>query len=85
MPSDDATTSIAASVAGGVPEGADHLVIVDREEAIRRALAEARDGDVVLVLGRGHEPFQQRSGHKVEFDDRVVARRLLEERRAESG
>jgi UDP-N-acetylmuramoyl-L-alanyl-D-glutamate--2,6-diaminopimelate ligase len=52
----------------------------DRRAAIAMALAEAAPGDVVLIAGKGHETTQTLAGGVVDFDDRVVARQLLEER-----
>ena len=43
------------------------------------ALAEAAPGDVVLIAGKGHETTQTTAGCVIDFDDRVVARQLLEE------
>jgi UDP-N-acetylmuramoyl-L-alanyl-D-glutamate--2,6-diaminopimelate ligase len=54
-------------------------VIVDREEAIRRAVAEADEGDVVLVAGKGHEQGQQFADRTIPFDDREVLRRAIED------
>jgi UDP-N-acetylmuramoyl-L-alanyl-D-glutamate--2,6-diaminopimelate ligase len=56
-----------------------HAVEPDRERAIRRALSEAGPGDVVVIAGKGHEPYQVLKERTVDFDDRLVARRLLEE------
>jgi UDP-N-acetylmuramoyl-L-alanyl-D-glutamate--2,6-diaminopimelate ligase len=44
----------------------------DRRSAIRLALADAGRGDVVAVLGRGHEPEQEIAGRRVPFNDAVV-------------
>jgi UDP-N-acetylmuramoyl-L-alanyl-D-glutamate--2,6-diaminopimelate ligase len=53
--------------------------IVDRREAIERAIAEARPGDVVMIAGKGHEQGQELAdGRKVPFDDVAVARAALE-------
>ena len=49
----------------------------DRRAAINRAISTAADGDIVLVLGRGHEPTQEVMGEKLPFDDRAVARHAL--------
>ncbi|WP_297627592.1 UDP-N-acetylmuramoyl-L-alanyl-D-glutamate--2,6-diaminopimelate ligase [uncultured Rikenella sp.] len=46
------------------------LTIVDRREAIRTAIALSRPGDVVLVAGKGHEPYQEIFGVRHHFDDR---------------
>ena len=56
--------------------------MVDRESAITSAVAEARDGDVVLIAGRGHETAQEVAGELVALDDRTVARAALGSRGA---
>lgn len=63
----------AASVPGGEVE-----LVIDRREAIGRALRVARPGDVVALLGRGHidREATDRRGGFVELDDRQVAREL---------
>ena len=43
----------------------------------RLALREARPGDVVVIAGKGHEPYQEIGDRRVAFDDRVVAREEL--------
>lgn len=48
--------------------------IVDRREAIQRAVAQAHPQDVVLVAGKGHETYQEINGVKYDFDDRQVLR-----------
>src|SRR5437588_6090261 len=49
----------------------------DRREAIAHAIEAARDGDVVLIAGRGAEPVQEVADRKLPFDDRDVAREAL--------
>lgn len=53
--------------------GADRLVIEDRRAAIFAALREATPGDVVLIAGKGHEPYQDIAGVKHPFSDLAVA------------
>lgn len=56
----------------------DHYrILLDREEAISRAIDMARPGDIVLLAGKGHETYQLVSNQTLPFDDRAVARRLL--------
>lgn len=50
-----------------------------REAAIRRAVALARDGDVILVAGKGHERGQEIAGTVHPFDDRIALARALSE------
>jgi UDP-N-acetylmuramoyl-L-alanyl-D-glutamate--2,6-diaminopimelate ligase len=54
-----------------------HLVEPDRASAIARALKEAREGDIVILAGKGHEPYQVLKDRTISFDDRAVARDVL--------
>ncbi|HEY2626182.1 MAG TPA: UDP-N-acetylmuramoyl-L-alanyl-D-glutamate--2,6-diaminopimelate ligase [Candidatus Udaeobacter sp.] len=53
--------------------------IVDRTEAINRAIALAQPRDIVLIAGKGHENYQEFADHTVPFDDIQVARRAIED------
>jgi UDP-N-acetylmuramoyl-L-alanyl-D-glutamate--2,6-diaminopimelate ligase len=68
---------IIAEVLEGIEPGASVEAIEDRREAIRRALALAGPGDVVLIAGKGHEEFQELANRSVRFDDREVVREEL--------
>jgi UDP-N-acetylmuramyl-tripeptide synthetase len=61
--------------------GAELIEVVDRREAILRAVALADAGDVVLVAGKGHEKYQEVNGRVLPFDDVAVAGEALEARR----
>jgi len=50
-----------------------YTVVPDRREAITRAVALAKAGDVVIIAGKGHETYQIVGGNKYHFDDREVA------------
>lgn len=52
--------------------------VVDRAEAIHRAIATAEPGDTVLIAGKGHETYQILRDSVVPFDDRLVAREALQ-------
>jgi len=54
-----------------------HIVEPDRATAIARALKEAREGDIVILAGKGHEPYQVLRDKTIAFDDRAVAREVL--------
>src|SRR5438105_4833840 len=56
-----------------------YCVVPDRREAIALALRCARPGDAVLLAGKGHEDYQIVGKEKRPFDDRLEARRALEE------
>jgi len=53
------------------------LVIADREEAIKTACMMAKEKDIVLIAGKGHETYQEIKGVKYPFDDREVVERML--------
>ncbi len=53
--------------------------VVDRTEAINRAVALARPRDIVLVAGKGHENYQEFADYTIPFDDIQVARRAIED------
>jgi UDP-N-acetylmuramoyl-L-alanyl-D-glutamate--2,6-diaminopimelate ligase len=57
--------------------------VVDRKEAITRAIAMAQPRDIVLIAGKGHEKYQEFGDHIVPFDDVELASRALEERPVE--
>jgi UDP-N-acetylmuramoyl-L-alanyl-D-glutamate--2,6-diaminopimelate ligase len=78
--------SIAAAIEVGVRQtsGA-YEVELDRAKAIERAVLMAGPKDVVLIAGKGHEPYQIIGAQKHEFDDRVEARRALALRRQRGG
>ena len=52
-----------------------HVVEPDRATAIARALKEAREGDIVILAGKGHETYQVLKDKTIPFDDRAVAQR----------
>jgi len=56
-----------------------YAVEVDRRSAIRKAVAEARDGDLVVIAGKGHESGQSFADRVIPFDDRQVLRECLQE------
>lgn len=55
-------------------------IIVDRREAIERAVNSLRKGDVLLIAGKGHETYQEINGVRHPFDDRKVAERFMQDR-----
>lgn len=56
-----------------------YICIIDRREAIKHAILEARAGDVLVLAGKGHETYQIFKDKTIHFDEREVVRELLEE------
>ncbi len=68
---------IALDIQQGIPAQATHWeTILDRRQAIARALQEAGEKDMVLLAGKGHEVYQHIQGEALPFDDREVAREV---------
>ena len=53
--------------------------IVDRREAIKKAISMATKRDIVVLAGKGHEPYQEINHKKYPFDERVIVREIIEE------
>lgn len=75
--SEDPMSIISEIEAGAKQGGGAFLIEPDRRTAIRLALREAASGDVVVIAGKGHEPYQELGDRTVAFDDRIVARQEL--------
>ena len=71
---------VEVGVKEGLHDGVTYEVIVDRREAIHKAIKEATTGDVVIIAGKGHEDYQILKDETIHFDDREVAREALKER-----
>lgn len=69
---------IARDVAEGMPRGEAEIVL-DRREAIRLAMEEAAPGDVVLLLGKGHETHLVIDGERIPFDEAEVVAEIARE------
>jgi UDP-N-acetylmuramoyl-L-alanyl-D-glutamate--2,6-diaminopimelate ligase len=69
--------TIIEDILGGLKHPADAEVIPDRAEAIAWALSQARPGDGVLIVGKGHRTEQIAGSQRGYFDDRQVARQWL--------
>jgi len=63
----------------GIDKEKPHILIPDRREAIRYAIANARRGDTVLLAGKGHERYEITFDGKHPFDERAIAAEALGE------
>ncbi len=57
----------------------EYIDIIDRKEAIRFAIMNAKEGDVIVLAGKGHEDYQEINGVKHHMDERDLIREVLEE------
>jgi UDP-N-acetylmuramyl-tripeptide synthetase len=78
-PRNEDPAAIAEAIVAGIDEAgaAEYLVELDRAVAVRDAVRGAASGDVVLVAGKGHEPYQETAGLRVPFSDAEAAAAAL--------
>ena len=74
-PRSEEPAAIVADILPGVR--VPHAVHLDRRAAIRAAISVAHRGDVVLIAGKGHEPYQEIAGRRLPFSDLDEARAAL--------
>ena len=53
-------------------------VVLDRVEAIEHAIKMATKKDIIILAGKGHEPYQEINGVKYPFDERVIVRDIID-------
>jgi len=75
--SDNPRSEDPAAIAAEIASAHGLEIEIDRRTAIERAIESARDGDVVVIAGKGHEQGQEFAGRTIPFDDREVARAAL--------
>ena len=56
-----------------------YKVVVDRVEAIKTAIKMANKRDLIVLAGKGHEPYQEIDGKKYPFDERIIVNEIIEE------
>ncbi len=61
----------------GIKNKKNYEVIENREEAIKKGLEISREGDIVLICGKGHETYQEVSGVRTHFDDKEIVGKYL--------
>lgn len=79
-PKEIAAMFVEGAEKSGKKLGEDLFVEIDREKAIRKAVKMAKAGDLVLILGKGHEKTILRADGPHEFEDIKVAQKVLKER-----
>ena len=77
-PRNEAPQAIIDEIERGM-RGNKHEAVVDRAEAIRRAIRKAGANDTVLIAGKGHEQYQEIAGVRQPFSDAEVAQAVLQE------
>jgi UDP-N-acetylmuramoyl-L-alanyl-D-glutamate--2,6-diaminopimelate ligase len=78
-PRSEAPEKIEQQIEEGIREisNACYTIITDRYQAIRHALLSAKEGDFVVIAGKGHETYQIVGDKVISFDDHQVAREII--------
>ena len=80
--SDNPRTEDPEKIAKQIEEGikktnGKYIVIVDRIEAIKEAIRMANKNDIIVLAGKGHEPYQEINGVKYPFDERIIVNSII--------
>jgi UDP-N-acetylmuramoyl-L-alanyl-D-glutamate--2,6-diaminopimelate ligase len=79
-PRNEEPQDILNDIITGVKKGSgEYIAIIDRKEAIRYCIENAREGDVIILAGKGHEDYQEIKGVKYKMDDRDLIKEVLAE------
>ena len=70
---------IISQILEGIEDKNKVAIVEDRYEAIKKALSEQKEGEIVAILGKGDETSQIFDGKTIHFDDREVAREILKQ------
>ena len=70
---------IAKDIMKNFDKKCDHVIIPDRKEAIKYAIENGKKGDIIMLIGKGHEDYKEIKGVRYPFDERVVIKEILEE------
>lgn len=54
-----------------------YIKIPDRKDAIKYALDNAMEGDIILLLGKGHETYQEKNGVRTHYDERQIIKEIV--------
>ena len=57
----------------------EYVIIPDRKEAIKHAILNGKKGDIIMLLGKGHEDYKEINGIRYPFDERLIIKEILEE------
>ena len=57
----------------------EYTIIPDRKEAIKYAIVNGKKGDIIMLIGKGHEDYKEIKGKRYPFDERIVIKEILDE------
>lgn len=57
----------------------EYTIIPDRKEAIKYAIVNGQKGDIIMLIGKGHEDYKEIKGKRYPFDERIIIKEILDE------
>ena len=79
-PRGEAREEILSAVLRGIDKEKPYVVIADRREAIEYAVSVAKEGDILLLAGKGHERYEINERGRIPFDEREILREAYRKR-----
>ena len=55
-----------------------YKTVIDRTEAIKEAIQMATKRDIIVLAGKGHEPYQEINGEKYPYDERIIVKEIID-------
>ncbi len=78
-PRSESPMAIIQEIMVGCGERTNYTIIQDRSTALQTALREAEEGDIIAVLGKGHEPYQEIMGERKPYSDMNIVNQFMEQ------
>ena len=76
-PRGESPSEIIDEIISGIGDEGHYTVIEDRERAIEYVIRNARQGDVILLAGKGHEEYQINGESRIDFSEREIAEKYV--------
>lgn len=76
-PRGERASDIIDDILSGVSDDGHYTVIEDRDKAIEYAIRNAREGDIILLAGKGHEEYQIRGNERLAFSEREIVEKYV--------
>ena len=70
---------IAKDILRDFDKNCEYILIPDRKDAIKYAIENGKKGDIIMLLGKGHENYKEINGIRYPFDERIIIKEILNE------
>lgn len=77
-PRTEAPMDIIHEIERGCTNRQNYTIIQERAQALRQTLEDAHSGDIIAILGKGHEPYQEINGKRIPYSDMTIVNEYME-------